>query len=818
MVDIRAAAISTAAPGYTSGTSYQPVDSTLTTLSGPFPTNAWFLNFMVGTGAQPVNVFPYEVRALASGLDVCSPVINAAAGNAALAVMLQNISLQSTDTTTSRKLTGFTDLGATLTWTGAGGTMVADIVRGMAYATMRYTGLTPKLVSAHAITAINGTSVGATGTFTGAKFKLAMNNGQTWIVYTSSSVTFTLSTANTLTAGAAFTGTVRAAVVGASEATLDASAAMIPTGGTVAASVTGDTATETWTWATTGTGSLLSYALQHHLPRLSGVTQPGGTLSTLRGTMTAVVGSTWTLTFTLPTIGWNNANPIDPARQSVVATALAGDQGFVPNVGDPYFGGKQLAKAGRLALIADQLGNTAARDTLLGNLKTALGNYLSGALATRLRYDTAWGGIVSEAGLGTDQADFGNGRYNDHHFHYGYTIFAAGVVARYDSAWAATWRTKVNDLVRDIANPVAADTYFTPFRHFDWFEGHSWASGNYEFGDNRNQESSSEAVNAWYGVHLWGLATGQTQIRDLGRLLLGEEITAARTYYQIKQSDTTYPAAFRTNGVVGVLWSNKVDYATFFGGQAEYIHGIQMLPITPATEALIDPAWISEDWTRVLSGLWTRTSVWRAELVSGGSGYVPANGSGFPHTDGLAASGGTGTGLVFNCNISGGQIVEAFIVFNQHGTGYTEGDIVSINGSGGTGATVRVHTQPEDGWKAVLLGGLAVSDPDTAWTMTNALTGWDDGSSKTQALYHIATQTAGSSVTASGTVGVTVTGTSTATGTVDVAVVTGGSSTASGSVSLVVNPSTPTFYRLKAGQWVAVQLWHRAAGVWKRIA
>jgi hypothetical protein len=108
----------------------------------------------------------------------------------------------------------------------------------------------------------------------------------------------------------------------------------------------------------------------------------------------------------------------------------------------------------------------------------------------------------------------------------------------------------------------------------------------------------------------------------------------------------------------------------------------------------------------------------------------------------MAATSSAGSGLVFNVNITGGQIIAPFIVFNQHGTGYTDGQIVNLNGSGGTGAQVRVYTQPEDGWKAVLLGGWSQVNPDDAWTKTLALTGFDDGSSKTQALTHIATQTA----------------------------------------------------------------------------
>ena len=58
----------------------------------------------------------------------------------------------------------------------------------------------------------------------------------------------------------------------------------------------------------------------------------------------------------------------------------------------------------------------------------------------------------------------------------------------------------------------------------DWFVGHSWAAGIFPFADGRNQESSSESVNAWYAVSLYGLATGNERVKDLGRLALASEI------------------------------------------------------------------------------------------------------------------------------------------------------------------------------------------------------------------------------------------------------------------------------------------------------
>ena len=67
---------------------------------------------------------------------------------------------------------------------------------------------------------------------------------------------------------------------------------------------------------------------------------------------------------------------------------------------------------------------------------------------------------------------------NDHHFHYGYIVYAAAVIAYLDPDWLnqGTNKAWVNSLARDFANPVDDNEY--PFsRSFDWYHGHSWAKG-----------------------------------------------------------------------------------------------------------------------------------------------------------------------------------------------------------------------------------------------------------------------------------------------------------------------------------------------------
>ena len=75
------------------------------------------------------------------------------------------------------------------------------------------------------------------------------------------------------------------------------------------------------------------------------------------------------------------------------------------------------------------------------------------------------------------------------------------------------------------------DPLFPFLRNFDPYAGHSWASGHAKFGDGNNNESSSEAMNAWGGLILWGEATGDRTIRDLGIYLYTTEMYGINEYW-----------------------------------------------------------------------------------------------------------------------------------------------------------------------------------------------------------------------------------------------------------------------------------------------
>lgn len=124
-----------------------------------------------------------------------------------------------------------------------------------------------------------------------------------------------------------------------------------------------------------------------------------------------------------------------------------------------------------------------------------------------LLYDEVYGGLVPRQGLLSYMADFGAGYYSDHHFHYGYFLFALAVLAKNDESFLREYGDASDMILWDICNLESSSSgdksggdsqestqYRFPYiRHKDFFDGHSWASGGLlQQANGKGQESSSE--------------------------------------------------------------------------------------------------------------------------------------------------------------------------------------------------------------------------------------------------------------------------------------------------------------------------------------
>lgn len=304
---------------------------------------------------------------------------------------------------------------------------------------------------------------------------------------------------------------------------------------------------------------------------------------TARGDMRVVRGDGFTTSLAFQGVLPSLPEPTGSAGYSrdqlyAYVDAVHEDPDMPPVATDTYWTGKALNRLGQLVRIADQVGHAAARDHFLTLLRTRLEEWLTaetGETQALFAYDDTWGTLIGfPASYGSET------ELNDHHFHYGYFVLAAAIVAQYDPGWAddSRWGAMVEMLIRDANSPRRDDPLFPFLRAFDPYAGHSWASGHAGFGAGNNEESSSESMMFNYAVLLWGTVTGDEELRDLGAYLYTTERSAIQQYWY-DTDNAVYPAGFDHAGV-GIVWGDGAAHATWFSPEPEMIHGINMLPIT----------------------------------------------------------------------------------------------------------------------------------------------------------------------------------------------------------------------------------------------
>merc|ERR1719223_2619118 len=105
--------------------------------------------------------------------------------------------------------------------------------------------------------------------------------------------------------------------------------------------------------------------------------------------------------------------------------------------------------------------------------------------------------------------------YNNHHVQYGYLLYAAAVVAKFNPSWERHWRWRILPLARDYGNPSQLDPSFPPARHKDWFLGLSWDGGISPTLPPRTQASSGEALNSYYALYVYGSSINSPYAKSL---------------------------------------------------------------------------------------------------------------------------------------------------------------------------------------------------------------------------------------------------------------------------------------------------------------
>ncbi len=349
-------------------------------------------------------------------------------------------------------------------------------------------------------------------------------------------------------------------------------------------------------WNRTGGQAAPIAVLPHHrLAGAGGTSGAGGTVEgrypAPSGPLSLVLADRVELTYELPGL-----LPGVPALDLTAADRAAVLADLERDLVDPaaeeararggsYSGAKALGRLALLAQIAAEVGRTDVATELADDIARTLRDWArdSGAADDQLlAYDRTWGGVVARP------SEFGNLDYNDHHFQFAYLITAAATLATIDPAAARAVAPIIDALVADvIGGAITGDERFPSRRGFDPYLGHSAASGFVPFGDGNNQESSSEAVQAWEAILRWALVTDRPALADAALAHYGIEAFTARTYW-LGELGGSRPAGY-AHRTVGIVWDGKIDFATFFDPRPAAIIGIQLLPFTPGSLYRRDP-------------------------------------------------------------------------------------------------------------------------------------------------------------------------------------------------------------------------------------
>lgn len=325
----------------------------------------------------------------------------------------------------------------------------------------------------------------------------------------------------------------------------------------------------------------------------------------VRGTMKTGEGSSFetTMKFTgvLPSLP--DTGSYDQTKLKQYIEEAAGEDYY--GAPDSYSIGKRLGKLATLAPIAEQIGDIEAADKFRGEIKSRLEDWLKASdelgnpkQSELFYYNSEWGSLIGyPASYGTDR------ELNDHQAHYGYFLKAAAELARSDKSWAddSRYGAMIDLLIRDIASDDRKDPMFPYLRQFDPYAGHSWSSGHGRFSDGNNNSSSSESMNAWAALILWGEATGDSDTRDLGIYLYTTEMNAINEYW-FNTADTNYPQDF-TRSSASIIWGGKTtgDSTMWTANPAE-VHGVNWLPFTGSSLYLTqDPAYAAKNYETMVS-------------------------------------------------------------------------------------------------------------------------------------------------------------------------------------------------------------------------
>ncbi|RAL67741.1 hypothetical protein DID88_008474 [Monilinia fructigena] len=582
--------------------------------SAPRDTNKFYSNFYLGSQSAPAWTHPYSLAWSKGGgatsswgmtivhIDANQRVFGPNATANPASYFINPIGLQSlvisakqlsnSTTLTTNGLTAFSVNVNLSPSPGAAPAIKFPLVQGMGFVTAIFSGATPILQSGILFRTLTLSSKPPKPGIT--KYSILLEDGKTWLLYaySSSGQNFTLTAVGNglVQANSGFSGIIQIAKssTAAHEAMYDEACGAYPISASVSGNVNGAVGSYTLSFTKAGMSdtTLAMFALPHHLESfddntMCAVINGVQLATTTKGMATVVVADSWRLEEDLPLslnfAPWSpskgSSNSISAAAISTIAKVAASEisQNMTAqtNLNSMYYSGKALAKfAGIVYTTHDFLGDTSLAQAGLNTLKQNFALFINNKQQYPLVYESAWGGIASSASYTTGDpgADFGK------------------------------------QLLQRSPFPLRLFySYFPVSRNFDWYHGHSWAHGLYETFDGKDQESSSEDSLSAYAIKMWGRTIGDANMEARGNLQLAITARSLQNYYLYESSNTVQPSNFIGNKAAGILFENKIDHTTYFGGAPEYVQGIHMLPLLPHSTLTRTEEFVTEEWNTYFS-------------------------------------------------------------------------------------------------------------------------------------------------------------------------------------------------------------------------
>lgn len=346
------------------------------------------------------------------------------------------------------------------------------------------------------------------------------------------------------------------------------------------------------------------------------IDQPQSTYLSPRGTMRVLMGNDFTFDYTVHGIlpffpqplAWAEGFSATRMQELNADYAARGTFG-----GDTYWGGKGLTQMMHYMTFALQTGDTTTYLLAKQRLKENLIDwytYTPGEARRYFAHYPRWGALV-----GFD-CSYDSDTFNDHHFHYGYFVYASAVLCMLDEDFRNQYGPMAREVARDYANWVRGegnehgvsrnntDEVLEPwFRTLDPYCGHSFAGGLGNGGNGNGQESTSEAIQGWGGVWMLGAALGDEEMLEAGIFGYTLETRAAAEYWFDRNRTnidyTKYQHPYCCN-----LTMQGVGWWTWFSGDPVWMHSIQWLPISPILTNFFseDMNFTRWDYTQMYSG------------------------------------------------------------------------------------------------------------------------------------------------------------------------------------------------------------------------